>query len=275
MIVLQLLFVQGLAHAVRPERKYIDTPSKHGLMFEEVNFQTSDGALLSGWFFPMKGDSARGTVVISGTDAGNMSYLISYAAFYLDSRFNVVLYDYRGFGASQEFSSVPDALIYPEYLTDLNAAIDFSKSRSASPVILFGLSMGSAVSVGVAAQRNDVAAVVVDGIYSTTTDVIATIRRQVDKAASLPAGYPQSAEPIRAVASFTNTALLILAGEDDKVTTPAMAYDVFSHCSSPTKSLWIAPDAVHLRIHEVVGDLYASQIRSFLDIVLARRDGKQ
>jgi alpha-beta hydrolase superfamily lysophospholipase len=270
MIVLQPLFVQGLAHAVRPERDYIDTPSKHGLTFEAVNFRTSDGALLSGWFFPASGDSARGTVVISGTDAGNRSYLISYAAFYVDNRFNAVLYDYRGFGTSQEFSSVPDALIYPEYLADLNAAIDFSKSRSTSPVILFGLSMGSAISVGVAAQRQDVAAVLVDGIYSTTTDAIATIRHQVHKEASLPAGYPQSAEPVRAVASFTDTALLILAGEDDKVTTPAMACEVFSRCSSRTKSLWIAPNAVHLRIHEVVGDLYALQIRSFLDIVLAR-----
>jgi hypothetical protein len=81
------LLVQGLAHAVRPEREYNDTPSKHGLAFEAVNFRTSDGALLSGWFFPVSGDSARGTVVISGTDAGNMSYLISYAAFFAENHF--------------------------------------------------------------------------------------------------------------------------------------------------------------------------------------------
>jgi hypothetical protein len=83
--------------------------------------------------------------------------------------------------------------------------------------------MGSAVSIGAAASRSDVAAVVVDGIYSTTTEVMAAIRSRDGKEASLPVAYPQSAEPVRAVASFTETALLILAGEDDKVTTPAHA----------------------------------------------------
>ena len=266
---LAFLFVQSPAQAVRPERTYVDTPDKHGLTFEAVNLRTSDSISLSGWFLAAKGDSARGTVVISGTDAGNMGYLISYAAFFLENGFNAVLYDYRGFGASQEFSSAREALIYPEYLTDLNAAVDFATSRSTSPVILFGLSMGSVVSIGVAAQRKDVAAVLVDGIYSTTRDVMAAIRGE-GKEASLPVAYPESAEPVRAVASFTDCALLIMAGEDDKVTTPAMAFEVFSHCSSRTKSLWIAPDAVHARLHEVVGDLYALQIRSFLDVVLAR-----
>ena len=275
MVLLAPMFSPGPAQAVRPEREYVDTPEKHGLTFETVTFRTSDGISLSGWFFAVKGDSARGTVVISETDAGNVSYLISYAAFYLESGFNVLLYDYRGFGASQEFATVPEALIYPEYLSDLNAAIDFVKSRSETPTVLFGLSMGSAVSVGVAAQRRDVSAVLVDGIYSTTRDVMATIRDQLGKEASLPAGYPQSAEPVRAVASFSDTALLILAGEDDKITTPAMAFDVFSHCSSRTKSLWIAPDAVHLRIHEVAGDLYALHIRSFLDVLFGPRGAKK
>ena len=249
---------------VRPEREYNDTPYKHGLKFESVTFRTADEFSIVGWYFA-KADSARGTVVLSETDAGNIGYLISYASFFLESGFNVLLYDYRGYGASQEFPSSPQALIYPEYLADLNAAIDFAKSRSEAPVILFGLSMGSTVSIGVAAQRKDVAAVVVDGIYSTTKDVIANIREELGKETSLPQGYPATAEPVRAVASFADTALLILAGEDDKVTTPAMAYEVFAHCASPTKSLWIAPNAVHLRIHEAVGDLYAAHIRSFLD----------
>ena len=275
LILLALLFSQGPAQAVRPEREYADTPEKHGLTFETVTFRTSDGVSLSGWFFSVGGDSARATVVISETDAGNMSYLISYAAFFLESSLNVLLYDYRVFGASQEFASIPEALIYPEYLTDLNAAIDFVKSRSETPVVLFGLSMGSAVSVGVAAQRKDVAAVLVDGIYSTSEDVRATIRSQLGEEVSLPVAYPPSAEPVRAVASFNDTALLILAGEDDRITTPAMAFEVFSRCSSRTKSLWIAPDSVHLRIHEVVGDLYADHIRSFLDVLFGQQGAKE
>ena len=274
-VLILLVLSQGPAQAVRPEREYADNPEKHGLAFEAVTFRTSDRVSLSGWFFSVQGDSARATVVISETDAGNMSYLISYAAFFLESGLDVLLYDYRGFGASQEFTSTPEALIYPEYLTDLNAAIDFVQSRSETPVVLFGLSMGSAVSVGVAAQRKDVAAVLVDGIYSTTEDVRAAVRSQLGEEVSLPRAYPPSAEPVRAVASFNETALLILAGEDDKVTTPAMAFEVFSHCSSRTKSLWIAPDSVHLRIHEVVGDLYARHIRSFLDVVIGRHGAKE
>ncbi len=205
---------------------------------------------------------------IGGGDAGSMGYLIPWAQFYLESGFSVLLYDYRGFGASQSFPSDPRALIYPEYLLDLDAAIDLAESRAAGPIVLVGLSMGSAVSVGVAGRRKGITAVIADGIYSSTEAVIAALRAEYGDETLLPNGYPASAEPERAVAAFSDTALLVLAGEEDKVTTPAMAWEVFSQCASHQKSLWIAQDAVHLRIPEVMGDLYFLQIRGFLDRVL-------
>jgi fermentation-respiration switch protein FrsA (DUF1100 family) len=265
-----LVLVPGSATALRPETDYVDTPAKHGLTADAVTFATKDGLTLSGWFFPAK-DSARGTVIVSETDAGNMSYLIPTAGFYVDTGFNVLLYDYRGFGASQEFDTAPDALIYPEYLFDLNAAVDFVKPRVQGPIVLLGLSIGSTVSIAVAAQRQDIAAVIVDGVYSTTHAVAKAIKDEHGDDSLIPSTYPETAEPVRAVTHFTDTALLILAGSADKITTPAMAFDVYSSCSAAMKSLWIAPGAVHLRIPEVVGDLYFLHIRGFLDTVLGPR----
>jgi alpha-beta hydrolase superfamily lysophospholipase len=110
--------------------------------------------------------------------------------------------------------------------------------------------------------------VIADGVYSSTEAVVAALRAEYGDETVLPNGYPPAAEPRHAVAAFSDTALLVLAGDEDKVTTPAMACEVFLQCGSHQKSLWIVPDAVHLRIPEVVGDLYFLQIRGFLDRVL-------
>jgi pimeloyl-ACP methyl ester carboxylesterase len=56
-------------------------------------------------------------IVLAGSDAGNMSYDLPLAAF-LTANFQVpvLLFDYRGFGSSQEFPFDPDAIAHPEYL---------------------------------------------------------------------------------------------------------------------------------------------------------------
>ena len=85
---------------------------------------------------PSKQDSPKATIIFSMIDGGNMSYIIEMTESFIHNNFNVLLYDYRGFGKSQDFNIERDMLIYPEFLTDLNAAIDFVKGVGLNNLVI-------------------------------------------------------------------------------------------------------------------------------------------
>lgn len=72
----------------------------------------------------------RPTLIICNGDAGNMSYMqIDLAAVYAANGYNVVTFDWRGFGDSTEFEMNKDYLCYTEMLLDYEAV---SKRKNSS-----------------------------------------------------------------------------------------------------------------------------------------------
>jgi len=268
----------GLAtngYALKPEKQYVRTPGDFNLKYESVSFTASDGYKLTGWFFPAASDTSARTMVISEGDAGNMSYLISYAAFFQQSKYNVLLYDYRGFGKSQPFDMNPDMLTYPEFLHDLNAAVDFAKTRRTADqrhIVLLGFSMGASLSVSVAGQRKDIVAVIADGVWSSTGEVVERLNvlfktQNNERRIVRPQDYPKKAEPVVAASSLTDTALCLITGSQDDHTTPQMAYEVFSSCASSKKTLWLAARAQHGQVSMTYGKNYLDFILAFINQV--------
>jgi len=129
------------------------------LVYDSLTFQTSDHYRLVGWMLTPNHNRKEATIILSFGDEGNMNYFLDYGNEFYSQEHNALLYDYQGFGASQHFAIDRNRLIYVEFLFDLNAAIDLVKERYQSVIILFGHSMGTKVSAGVAGQRRDIAAV--------------------------------------------------------------------------------------------------------------------
>jgi fermentation-respiration switch protein FrsA (DUF1100 family) len=272
-ITVSLLFFYSKCYSIKPDREYIKTPQDLNLNFESVTFNTSDNYKLFGWFIHSEQDSPNVTIIFSMLDGGNMSYIVEMTEYFVHNNFNVLLYDYRGFGKSQDFNIERDMLIYPEFLTDLDAAIDFVKSKNDDKIILFGFSMGATVSIGVAGQRDDISAVIADGAYTKTDEVVKLINQKYEMENSERRiqnvdNYPHSAQPIKAIETFLNTGLFILTGLLDKIITPEMAYKIYTKCPSLQKSIWIASDTKHCRIHEKYGNLYFNLILSFIQQTL-------
>lgn len=143
------------------------TPKTFGLTFEDVRITTSDGIALHGWFLsPTKGQKAKGTVVFSHGNAGSLGHHLGFVDWLAEAGYQVLMYDYRGFGKSEGAPS-REGLI-----KDVEAAFSYASKRkevAGGKLYSFGHSLGGAKSI-VALARKPVAglrAVITDGTFAS------------------------------------------------------------------------------------------------------------
>jgi fermentation-respiration switch protein FrsA (DUF1100 family) len=148
-----------------------ETPADWGLAYEDVRLETSDGVSLSAWFIPAAGWGDIGTVVFSHGNAGNIAARLPGARAFVECGLSVMLYDYRGYGASEGHPSEEGTYL------DALAAYDWVvKQRGVAPmrVLSYGESLGGAVAIELA-RRRPVGAVFVESTFTSLPDVGARI----------------------------------------------------------------------------------------------------
>ncbi len=141
------------------------TPRDAGFVYEDVHFQAEDGVPLHGWF--VRVENARGNLLYCHGNAGNIADRIGKLKTFTDMRFNVFMFDYRGYGQSK--GSPSEVGLY----RDARAAFDHVVSRKDAgrlPVILYGSSLGGAVAVDLAVRRSP-AVLVVEASFSSIRDL--------------------------------------------------------------------------------------------------------
>lgn len=140
-------------------------PSAIGLSYEDVYFETSDGANLNGWFVPC--DNPRATVIFCHGNAGNISHRLDIIRMLNSLGLNVFIFDYRGYGKSSGWPSEKGTYL------DLLAAHDYVLNRDdvdKEKIILYGKSLGGAVAAEVA-TKNGFYAVILDSVFTSTVDM--------------------------------------------------------------------------------------------------------
>jgi fermentation-respiration switch protein FrsA (DUF1100 family) len=150
-----------------PLKEAPDTPKTFGLSFEECRIPTSDGETLHGWFLPVKkGQSVKGTVVFSHGNAGALGHHLGLAKWWPEQGYQVLMYDYRGFGQSTGAPS-REGLI-----RDVEAAFRFAQGRpdvAKTKIFSYAHSLGGAKSI-VALSRTKVPGlrgVITDGTFAS------------------------------------------------------------------------------------------------------------
>lgn len=129
--------------AIKPNRVYSYTPDKLDLTYEEFKVRTNDGADLNVWHLPSEGEATP--VIISQSDAGNMGDWL-YLGLYLQAYgLDVWMYDYRGFGESDDFAIVRDQLFHLEFVNDLDAVTGHVYRKTGKSPALLGISMGTII----------------------------------------------------------------------------------------------------------------------------------
>ncbi len=139
-----------------PQEEFFQLPKDLGLQAENVQCVTGDGVKLFGWFLPAKeahpaGQNPKTTILLLHGNASNISTRLSKAAGWVKRGVSVFLIDYRGYGKSEGVITKESDLY-----ADADAAIQWLKTKkglSASEIILYGESLGSAPAIELATRE--------------------------------------------------------------------------------------------------------------------------
>jgi uncharacterized protein len=147
-----------------PYKDFVRTPDTAIYNLEEINFKTENGNILNGWFLKPKTNNIKATVLQLHGNGGNISYQYQFAEPLVKSGYQVMVFDYEGYGKSTGKPS------QEKVLEDGNAAVNYIRQREdvkGTKLILFGQSLGGHLSCVVAAKNPEkIDALVVEGAFS-------------------------------------------------------------------------------------------------------------
>jgi uncharacterized protein len=231
-----------------PQRQILLTPAALELEFEDVYFTSVDGLLLHGWFLPAT-QKAFGTILFLHGNAENISTHLGSVYWLPESRFNVFLLDYRGFGRSEGTPTIGGIH------KDAESALQYLASRediNSEGLIVFGQSLGGTLAVHTVAHtafRRPISAVVIESAFASYPGIAQ------EKLAEfwltwplhwLPALTVENAyEPLDAIAQVSPIPLLIIHGDDDVIVPAHHAYRLYEK-ARPPKKLWVVKESGHI-----------------------------
>jgi fermentation-respiration switch protein FrsA (DUF1100 family) len=221
-----------------PMRDAFETP----IGFEDVEFETTDGVTLHGWFMPAAGvEGSAPTILHLHGNAGNVSYHYEFSAFLTSSGFNVLVFDYRCFGRSEETGMIRRDLL----LRDARAALSYLRTRSEvdqDALGLFGVSLGASIAAGLAAEEHGFEGVCLSSGFSSWKRIAS------DKLPLLGGLLIKSGMDIEdMVDSFGEQPLLVVHGRRDRVIPERHGRRIYDAAirSGVNSELFIVEDAGH------------------------------
>lgn len=255
-ILFLLLLSTSAAMAIRPEREYRFTPDMRGLKYTEYQITTPDNYKINVWEYAMP-DSVKTmrTVIIAGSDAGNMGYSIWHAYALLRQGIRVITFDYRGFGKSSDFTFNKDFLFHHEYAVDLDSVIESIREKYPSNSIgVFGFSMGTYISL-IKKQKTDF--LIAEGFYNDPITVVERIKERKDETVLLP--------PRTQTVKRVKNPVLIFCADTDKTTTTADARE-FDKKNTVTMVVFAGQHLAGIGVltRKTIGDEYGEKISDFI-----------
>ena len=154
-----------------PDKTIAATPETIGLAFEDLSLKTEDGETIAGWFVPhiKDGVMATQTVLFCHGNAGDIGDRVESIRTFHRLGFNVLAFDYRGFGKSSgrptEQGTYQDALACWDYLVD-------KRGQRPDSIVVFGRSLGGAVACWLAVHA-DPGILVLESVFSSVPDMAA------------------------------------------------------------------------------------------------------
>lgn len=258
--------VQSLLY--HPDRILYDTPARAGLKYEQVVFPSRDGTRLVGWFIPATAyadsKNARGTVIHYHGNAQNLSAHWQFVEWLPRRGFNVFVFDYRGYGAS-DGSPEPQGVF-----EDSDSALNYLRSRKdidPGKLLVFGQSLGGANAIAVvgSGNRTGVKAIAIEAAFVSYSSIAS------DKLSGAGVLMDDTYSPDRYVAKLAPLPFLLLHGTNDPVIPYAHAEKLFAKANEPKRLITVNGGGHTEALSSRFGTTYRDIVVEFFDSALSTR----
>jgi hypothetical protein len=232
-----------------PDPNWMLTPSRLGLEAEEVHLAPEKGVQLHAWFFSRPDPLA--SLLFCHGNAGNVSHRLENVFHLLQTGFQVLLFDYRGYGHSTGQPS--EKGLYRDAVSAWTHLVERADTESA-PRIIFGRSLGGAVAIELATR------VQADGlIVESTFTSIRTLARLV-----LPLPMPELPVKYDSLSKIgqLDMPLLAIHGTRDELIPFADGQALFEAAPEP-KAWYPIPGAGHNDTYVTGGEAYFQRLAAF------------
>jgi fermentation-respiration switch protein FrsA (DUF1100 family) len=242
-----------------PSRSLEWTPADADLPFADLEIATQDGERLHGWWIPARGRAA-GHVLLCHGNAGNVGDRITHAALLTAAGFDVMLFDYRGYGRS---SGRPSEQGTHRDARAARAALLARPGVDPERVLYLGESLGGAVALALALEAPPAGLV----LQSTFTSVRDMAKRHYP---FIPGSLVPDAYPSLARIDSLQAPLLVIHGERDAIVPPMHGDELFAAAPEPRRLHRVA-GAGHNDLLTLAGEEWARAIASWATELLPRR----
>ena len=233
--------------------KEIDaSPAAIQLFFEDVSLAASDGTTISAWWIPAHNE--RAVLLFCHGNAGNISHRLDSIDIFNRLGLSVLIFDYRGYGASagrpSENGTYLDAEAAWRYLVEV-------QKKKPEKIILFGESLGGAVAAEIASRHKPGGLILMSSF--TSIPELAGMLYPFLPARWLSKFRYATIDKIGSITAPT----LIIHSPDDEIVPFAQGMALYEKAAGPKQFLQIKGG--HNEGFFVSGDLYVQGLKNFMD----------
>ncbi|TGL44845.1 alpha/beta hydrolase [Leptospira perdikensis] len=224
-----------------PTKETYLTPKQMGFVYTPSFITTKDGVKLSVWKIHSQAVEKPKAVILQFHGNGqNMSTHFLSLVWLVNHGYELIVFDYRGYGES-EGEPDPD-----DILEDSNLVLEFALEETrekGSKLIVYGQSLGGAVAMRSVAdwkQKNDVVLLCIDGSFPSYREVA---KQTMNNVLFPPIGnlfawlFHDDTSPRDSIAKLSPIPLLIIHGTDDNVVFFENGKQIFGLAGEP-KVFW-------------------------------------
>ena len=232
-----------------PSKQKAYHPRVLGIEYRDIYLRAKDEPELHAWLLSTK-ETLKGFVLFCHGNAENISTHISAVAWLVEKGYDVLLFDYRGFGESQGEPTIAGVH------RDAERVLDYVLKNLPEEVqvIVYGQSLGAAVCLSAVAdspEKERVSLVISESGFSSYKTIAA------DKLDSffltsilktpLLRGLEENLSPVNKVKELSPVPLLVVHGEKDRVVQSYHARELYENAREP-KEIWLIPYEYHISV---------------------------
>ncbi|MGL4624759.1 MAG: alpha/beta hydrolase [Culicoidibacterales bacterium] len=273
-----------IAHQLtHPKRSSISVPpNQAALIYEDISVSTPDQLNIKGWFLPAQNNGqehlSQQTIIFAhhygGSRTSDELGSLEFFKNFLPKGYNIIAFDFRNSGLSDGDMTTMGV----SEQDDLAAIVAWCNQRIPNgQIVLWGFSMGAAVSLNSGWQFANVVGVIADSSFSDLSRYCLEALEAWAPVNPLIFSYPvflisqyvlgikaEKMSPLKAIKNYESCQLLLIHSHKDRIIPVQHAMELYAAANPNTCELCIFPSENHAASYFTNSDLYLQKVFAFL-----------